>query len=81
MVYNGKTNNVNNKRTVNFIIHLTGGKHEYSKKEILTISVTGGRFPRVVRVPPHRKLLRGHTWTHFARWSRRPSLQSNDCNS
>ena len=30
------------------------------------ISVLGGRFPRVVRVPPRRKLLCGHTWTHFS---------------
>jgi hypothetical protein len=37
---------------------------------------TGGRFPRAVREPPHRKRLRGLTWTRFSRWSRRLSLQS-----
>jgi hypothetical protein len=48
------------------------------KTEILSISITGGRFPRVVRVPPRSlRSLWGHTWTHFSRWSRRPSLQSN----
>ena len=41
----------------------------------MLISVTGGRFPRAVREPPHRKLLRGLTWTRFPRWSRRLSLQ------
>jgi len=52
------------------------------KTEILSISVTGGRFPRVVRVPPRSlRSLWGHTWTHFFRWSRRLSLQSNYWNS
>jgi len=47
------------------------------KTESLLISVTAGRFPRAVRVPPRSlRSLRGHTRTRFSRWSRRPSLQS-----
>ena len=41
-------------------------KHEYLKTEILSISVTCGRFPRVVRVPPRSQALcvvtPGHTF-------------------
>ena len=40
------------------------------------ISVPSGRFPRAVREPPRRMLLRGLTWTRFSRWSRRSPLQS-----
>ncbi|MGB5946776.1 MAG: hypothetical protein WBG45_11950 [Paenisporosarcina sp.] len=49
------------------------------KTEIPSISVTGGRFPRVVRVPPRSLSLSvGSHLDHFSRWSRRPSLQSNE---
>ena len=33
------------------------------------ISAPGVRFPRAVRKPPRRKLLRGLPWTRLSRWS------------
>ena len=52
---------------------MTNGSSLFYFKDL--IYVTDGRFPRVVRVPPRSLCsLRGHTWTHFSRWSRRLSL-------
>ena len=40
----------------------------FIKNNNLLISVSCERFPRAVRKPPRRKLLRGLTWTRFSRW-------------
>ena len=60
----------------NPLLHKTEATEKAQFSSIPSISVPSGRFPRAVREPPRRKLLRGLTWTRFSRRSRRSALQS-----